>query len=55
MTERSKRDKANEYTHSAWSGEKYDRPQTTEELAAESMAVLRRHPTIGKLLQEQKP
>lgn len=38
------------YTHSVWSGRKYDRPMTQAELIAESMAVLRRHPTIGKAL-----
>ena len=42
--------KAEDYTHSVWSGEKYDRPMTQAELIAESMKVLRRHPTISKLL-----
>ncbi len=42
--------KASDYTHSVWSGEKYDRPMTQAELVAESMKVLRNHPTISKLL-----
>jgi hypothetical protein len=42
--------KASDYTHSVWSGEKYDRPQTQAELTAESMKVLRRNPTIGRLM-----
>lgn len=47
--------KASDYTHSVWSGEKYDRPRTTAELVAESMAILRRHPTIGKCMVGRKP
>lgn len=42
--------KASDYTHSVWSGKKYDRPQTQADLVAESMKVLRNHPTIGRLL-----
>ena len=45
--------KAATYTHSVWSGKQYDRPQTAAELAAESMAILRRHPTISKLLPKK--
>lgn len=41
---------AAEYTHSVWSGKKYDKPRTHAQLAAESMKVLRSHPTIGKLV-----
>ncbi len=47
---KAKRTKASDYTHSVWSGAKYDRPRTQAELIAESMAVLRRHPTLGKCL-----
>jgi hypothetical protein len=46
--------KAEDYTHSVWSGKKYDRPQTQAELVAESMKVLRAHPTIGKLLAKKE-
>ena len=45
----AKQPKAKDYTHSVWSGEKYSRPQTQDELTAESKAVLRRHPTIGRM------
>lgn len=49
----ARRSKASDYTHSVWSGEKYERPQTEAELIAESMSVLRRHPTIGKMLAKR--
>jgi hypothetical protein len=49
-TARSKQPKAEDYTHSVWTGKKYDRPQTQAELIAESMAILRRHPTMSKCL-----
>lgn len=42
--------KAEDYTHSVWSGEKYERPMTHAELVAESTKVLRTHPTISKCL-----
>lgn len=42
--------KAAEYTHSVWSGKKYAAVQTNESLAAESLAILRNHPTIGRLI-----
>lgn len=48
----SKKIKAEDYTHSVWSGKKYDRPMTQAELVAESMKVLRSHPTISKLLKK---
>lgn len=40
--------KAADYTHSVWSGKKYDRPQTQEELTAESKAVLASSPTTRR-------
>lgn len=40
--------KAKDYTHSVWSGEKYARQQTQEELTAESKAALAAHPTIRR-------
>jgi hypothetical protein len=43
--------KARDYTHSVWSGKKYDRPQTNKEMVAESMKVLRNHPTIGRAMK----
>lgn len=42
--------KAATYTHSVWTGKKYAKPQTQAQLIAESMAILRRHPTIGHLI-----
>lgn len=45
---------ASRYTHSAWTGKKYARRQTHAELLAESMAILRNHPTIGKTLGGSK-
>ena len=50
----AKQPKSSDYTHSVWSGEKYDRPMTQSELIAESMKVLRNHPTIGKLLPKRE-
>lgn len=43
-------ERAKDYTHSVWSGKAYDKPMTQAELIAESMKVLRGHPTIGKLI-----
>lgn len=43
--------KPTKYTHSAWSGKKYDHPMTVEDLTKESLNVLRNHPTIGKCLR----
>jgi hypothetical protein len=40
--------KAADYTHSVWSGKKYDRPQTQEDLTAESKAVLASNPAIRR-------
>jgi len=37
-------------THSPWTGKRYGKKQTQAQLIAESMAMLRRHPTIGKCL-----
>ena len=54
MSMNKKPAKAEDYTHSPWSGKKYGRPQTIEELTAESLAILRRHPTIGKCLVGKK-
>ena len=48
----AKQIKAEDYTHSVWSGKKYDRPQTQAELVVESMKVLRNHPTIGKMISK---
>jgi hypothetical protein len=45
--------KSSDYTHSVWSGQKYEHPQTQAELRAESLSVLRNHPTIGKLIAKQ--
>jgi hypothetical protein len=42
----SKRIKPSDYTHSVWSGKKYDRPQTLDELTNEGKAV------VAKLLAE---
>jgi hypothetical protein len=42
--------KASDYTHSVWTGKKYNRQQTDSDLANESRKVLNRHPTIGRLL-----
>ena len=41
------------YTHSPWTGKAYDKPMTQADLLAESMAVLRRHPTISKYLAQR--
>jgi hypothetical protein len=47
----NKQDKqAAKYTHSVWSGKKYARPQTADELAAESMRILRSHAGISRCL-----
>lgn len=50
----TKRTKASDYTHSVWSGKQYAKPQTMAELVAESMKVLRAHPTISKCLVTKK-
>ena len=42
---------AKDCTHSVWTGKKYDKPKTHAEILAESMAILRRHPTLGKLVR----
>lgn len=47
----AKQTKAEDYTHSVWSGKKYSRPQTTKELVAESMKVLRSHPTASRAMK----
>lgn len=47
---RRKTVKASDYTNSVWSGKKYDRLQTQDDLTAESLNILRRHPTIGRLM-----
>lgn len=44
----AKKYKAENYTHSIWSGEKYDRPQTQEELTAESKTVIASSPTTRR-------
>lgn len=46
----AKRIKAEDYTHSVWSGEKYSSTQTIETLTAESKKVLRNHPTASKAM-----
>ena len=45
---------AAKYTHSIWSGKKYERPQTVDELAAESMRVLSNNPAIARLMAKMK-
>jgi len=43
--------KAQDYTRSVWSGEKYERPQTQAELTSESMKVLNSHPTASRAMK----
>lgn len=43
--------KAEDYTRSVWSGKKYDRPQTQEELIAESKAVIAANPTVKRAMR----
>ena len=43
--------KAATYTHSVWTGKRYAKPQTQAQLIAESLAILRAHPTIGRLMK----
>ena len=53
MVKEAKTDlQAAQYTHSVWSGATYSKPMTAAELAAESMRVLRNHPTISKLIRK---
>lgn len=47
----AKKYKAEDYTHSVWSGQQYDRPQTQDELTAESKAVLAANPAIKRTMK----
>lgn len=40
---------ARKYTHSAWSGKAYSKPQTVSSLTAESKSVLARNAAIARM------
>jgi hypothetical protein len=42
----SKQSKPSDYTHSVWSGKKYDKPQTMESLVEEGLRVINAHSAI---------
>jgi hypothetical protein len=43
--------KTSDYDRSVWSGQKYSRSQTVDDLTAESKTILRKHPTIGRAMK----
>lgn len=41
------------YTHSVWSGEKYDHAPTVDELTKEGKEVLQRNPAIARAMSRE--